>query len=485
MSQTWTFTKKIGAGLLVALAAMAGLCAIAHWSNQVLLEANGRVETTHAVIDALGDLISGIQVSEDQAHVYVLTGTSAMGEKAHATLANLPKLTASAEAALQDGESLAGLDELKRQLRIESDQLEKLMAARKEGGFEAASKLVEDDNVEVVRIQEIEDGMESALRIKLARETDAAHAKANLAKWTLFGGTLVALILLAGGGFMLARSLTRQIGSAVSDMQSASTELQAAANQQASGSKEQATAATEITTTIKELMTSSRQIAESAQRVARIADETANAARSGKATVDQAHEAIGGIRRQVDVIVEHMVDLGRRSQQIGSILEIIGELAEQTNILAINATIESAGAGDAGKRFAVVADEIRKLADRVGGSAKEIRPLIEQIRAVANAAVMATENGSKAVDSGQRRFGEVAASFSRIAESVGTTSEAAREIELSTKQQSSAVEQVNLAIGSVAIAAREMETSTSQTFQASSQLAGLSKDLAKLVTSSA
>ncbi len=79
-----------------------------------------------------------------------------------------------------------------------------------------------------------------------------------------------------------------------------------------------------------------------------------------------------GIKKQVDLIVTHMLDLGRKSQQIGGVVDIINELADQTNILAINATIEAAGAGDNGRRFAVVADEIRKLADRVGGSTKDI-----------------------------------------------------------------------------------------------------------------
>ena len=126
-------------------------------------------------------------------------------------------------------------------------------------------------------------------------------------------------------------------------------------------------------------------------------------------------EAVGAIRRQVDVIVTHMLDLGKKSQQIGGILEIINELAEQTNILAINATIEAAGAGELGKRFGVVADEIRKLADRVGGSTKEIRGLVDDIRAAVNTTVMATEGGSKAVDVGTRQFGEVATSFKQIA----------------------------------------------------------------------
>jgi methyl-accepting chemotaxis protein len=238
---------------------------------------------------------------------------------------------------------------------------------------------------------------------------------------------------------------------------------------------------TEISTTISELMATSRQIAESAQRVAHIAGQTALAARSGDATVSTAHDSIATIRRQVDLIVNHMLELGKKSQQIGAVLDIVAELAEQTNILAINATIEAAGASEAGKRFAVVAEEIRKLADRVAGSTKEIRGLIEDVRSSVNTTIMTTEGGSKSVDAGASQFSEVAAAFGEIAGLVGTTTEAAREIELSTKQQATAVEQVNVAITSAAQATKETEASSGQTLQTAVELGGLSRALLRIV----
>jgi methyl-accepting chemotaxis protein len=228
-------------------------------------------------------------------------------------------------------------------------------------------------------------------------------------------------------------------------------------------------------------LATSRQIAESSQRVAGIAAQTATAARSGDATVASAHESIAAIRRQVDLIVTNMLELGKKSQQIGAVLDIVAELAEQTNILAINATIEAAGANEAGKRFAVVADEIRKLADRVAGSTKEIRGLIEDIRSSVNTTIMTTEGGSKSVDAGTKQFSEVAAAFGEIASLVSTTTEAAREIELSTKQQSTAVEQVNVAITSAAQATKETEASSGQTLQTAVELSGLSRALLRIV----
>jgi len=289
--------------------------------------------------------------------------------------------------------------------------------------------------------------------------------------------TLLAVFIV----LYLTRALTRQIGTAIGHVQSSSAELQSAANQQASGMKEQTISMNEIATTISELLATSRQIAESSQRVAQIAEQTAGSARTGDDTVDRANQSIGSIRRQVDQIVNHMLELGKKSQQIGSVLDIVAELAEQTNILSINATIEAAGAGESGKRFAIVADEIRKLADRVGASAKEVRSLIEDVRSSVNTTVMATETGSKAVDAGSRQFGDVAQAFRSIAALVATTTEAAREIELSTKQQATAVEQVNMAIANVTQAARETEASTSQTLETASLLASTSNELLRMV----
>jgi methyl-accepting chemotaxis protein len=179
-----------------------------------------------------------------------------------------------------------------------------------------------------------------------------------------------------------------------------------------------------------------------------------------------------------------MLDLGKKAQQVGIVLDIVSELAEQTNILAINATIEAAGAGESGRRFGVVAAEIRSLADRVGASTKEIRGLIDDVRGAVNTSVMATEAGSKAVDSSAGTVGDMATSFSQIASLVTTASDAAREIELSTKQQASAVEQVNIAITNVAQATRETEASATQTLQTSGQLTKLSTELLQIVQAS-
>ena len=318
---------------------------------------------------------------------------------------------------------------------------------------------------------------EQRLEVAKAAATSGAAAATRLVVFMIIAVALTAI----GLALFLSRRLGRDIGVAIQHIRSASAELQSAANQQVTSARETATSMNEISTTVSELLATSRQIADSAQRVAHISEETAGAARSGDRTVRGAHESITGIKKHVDHVVTYMLDLGKKSQQIGGVVDIINELAEQTNILSINASIEAAGAGESGRRFAVVADEVRKLAERTGGSTREIATLIEEIRAAVNTAVMATEGGAKAVEAGARQFGEVTAAFDQIVGLVGTSTEAAREIELSTKQQATAVEQVNGAIVSAAQATKEAEASSSQTLQTAGQLTTLSGELARLV----
>ncbi|HEY8088169.1 MAG TPA: CHASE3 domain-containing protein [Polyangiaceae bacterium] len=480
----WTFGRKIAGGFALAVVLLAAVGAVAYRSIGTLTQTSYQVTHTRQVLEHLAAALSLLKDAETGQRGFVITGDEAFLEPYQhgissiaATLKELRELTS------DNPNQQRRLDEVEPLVATKLTELKRAIDLRRSVGFEATAELVRQGEGKrtMDEVRRVVGDMDREERDLLKKRADDVEASAATARSTISLGTLLCLLLLTGAGLIITRSLTSQIGSAIQHVQSSSAELQTVANQQVAGAKEQATAMSEITTTISELLATSRQIAESARRVAQIAGEAGAAARSGDDFVVKTQEAVGAIKRQVDAIVVHMLDLGKKSQQIGGILEIINELAEQTNILAINASIEAAGAGEVGKRFGVVADEIRKLADRVGGSTKEIRTLVEDIRASVNTTVMATEGGAKAVDAGTRSFGDVAAAFKQIAALVGTTSEAAKEIELSTKQQTTAVEQVNVAVVNVSQASRETEASSSQTLQTSSQLAILSRGLAQLI----
>jgi methyl-accepting chemotaxis protein len=484
MFDNWTFGKKLGGGFALAGAVLLIIAGVGFQSTERLIANDRWVEHTHEVQATLAELMASLTDAESSTRGFVLAGDDLFLGPYRASLDTGKRSfehvrTLTADNPLQQHR----LDALGPVIDQRLDFAKRTIELRSSAGYEPAAKLITNGEGRELMLQirtQIGEMVAEEAKLLGVRSADA-EASAGATKALMTWGSLLGALSVGMIGWLIVRSLSQQIGTAVHQVQGSSAELQAAANQQASGAKEQATAMNEITTTISELLATSRQIAESAQRVAQIAEQTAVSARSGDTTVERAHESISAIRRQVDSVVGHMLELGRKSQQIGSVLDIVSELAEQTNILAINATIEAAGAGDAGKRFAVVADEIRKLADRVTGSTKEIRGLIDDVRSAVNTTVMATETGSKAVDAGSRQFGDVASAFKQIGGLVSTTTEASREIELSTKQQTTAVEQVNVAIANVAQATRETETSAEQTLKTATVLSTLSRELLQII----
>ena len=488
MIRSWTFQKKVTAGFAVMVVLVALTAAIGVFGLRTVVASKDRLVDINAqnLVNAAQLQAASNEYTASFRGYLLLMEDHFLDQRRNAADAYEGIFRRLDQGVYtSEGRRLLG-DIRKAQSEFTAVQ-ERIITVRKsKGGLEAATRAVEQEAVpKRERFAETIKAFVDREQVLLDEAKRDSSARASMASSQLVGLAVAAVLFAAVTALLLGRALSRQIGSAVQHVQSSSVELQTSVNQQATGAKETATAMSEVTTTMTELLATSRQIMESAQQVAHIAEETAGAARAGDQTVITTQESIESIRRQVNVIVSHMLDLGKKSQQIGSVLDIINELAEQTNILSINATIEAAGAGEQGKRFAVVGEEIRKLADRVGGSTKEIRALVEEIRGAVNTTVLATEGGSKAVDAGLRHFEEVTRGFKQIAGLVVTTTQAAREIELSTKQQMSAVEQVNSAIGGAAQASRENEASSAQTLQTANQLAHLSYDLSLIVQSRA
>jgi CHASE3 domain sensor protein len=485
MFRSLTLGQQIAAGVLLPfLFMLLTLSPYSYSINVATVESNRRIAQTQTLLFAASECLSAATQAEAAAKSYALSG-----REDHLTSYRVMpafvdrKLEALRQLLPTSRELQSRMTAIEQSIREAQRELAELTEARRSQGLVPAAQLINAGRGDRAtgELQKLITAL-SAAETEQLQKASAEFASSSV-KTILIPilcipfciGIMVTAVLV------IIRNLNRQIGTAIQHLRNSATELQAAATQQAKGAKGQAGTATEVATTMRELVSTSRQIADSAQRVTGISTETTSAARAGDHTMQGAQTAIHQIKHQVDRIVAHMLDLGKRSQEIGGILDIINELAEQTNILAINATIEAAGAGDAGRRFAVVADEIRKLADRVGSSTKEIRSLIEEVRAAANTTVMVTEDGSKAVDNSSRQFSEVATSFGRIVELVSNTTQASREIELSTRQQTTAVEQVSSAITEVAQTARETEASSAQTLQTAAQLADLSQKLVRLV----
>ncbi|WP_298816187.1 methyl-accepting chemotaxis protein [Chloroflexus sp.] len=262
-----------------------------------------------------------------------------------------------------------------------------------------------------------------------------------------------------------------------SDLAAAAAELQANSQQQAGGASEQASAVTEVSTTIEELGSTARQIAQAAEHVAEAAHQTLEQLSSGQDAVDESIQAMERIRQRVQDISTRVLSLGERSQQIGEIIDLIDDISDETHLLALNAAIEAAGAGEYGRRFAVVAAEVKSLANRTLAAAKEVKGVIAEIRQATSAAVLAAEEGSKEVERGvelAHRAGQVMDNIVMVAE---RTAQAAAEIGLATAQQQSASEQVVETMREIAEVARQSALSARHMAESAARLTAIAARL--------
>jgi methyl-accepting chemotaxis protein len=269
------------------------------------------------------------------------------------------------------------------------------------------------------------------------------------------------------------RGLIQELQHAGLQITSASTQMLSAAEDHASGSVQQAASIAQVTATMEELTDTAKQIAQSATSVEKIADDSADAAHAGYDSVNEALEAMEKIRRRVADISGKTLLLGERSQRISEVLNLIKEIAGEIHLLAVNAAIESAAAGEHGKRFAVVAGEVRRLAERTRESAEEIKGIVAEIQSATNTSVLATEQGVKEVENGVSLATRARGSLEEILQMVDRTTQAIRQITFATQQQRSASEQIVQTMREVAEVTKQTAAGMKQSATSVADLNGL------------
>jgi methyl-accepting chemotaxis protein len=275
--------------------------------------------------------------------------------------------------------------------------------------------------------------------------------------------------------------LMQETHKTVNVVSSSTHDILAAVTQVASGSAETATAVSQTTATVEEVKQTAQISAEKARHVSETAQRTAQMSQSGRKSVEESVEAMHRIQQQMESIAESIVRLAEQGQAIGEIIATVNDLAEQSNLLAVNAAIEAAKAGEQGKGFAVVAQEVKSLAEQSKQATAQVRTILNDIQKATSAAVMATEQANKAVESGVKLSAEVGEAIRGLADSIAEAAQAAAQIAASAQQQLVGMDQVALAMQNIEQASAQNVGSTKQTENAAQNLRDLGQTLKLLV----
>ncbi|MCC6141035.1 MAG: methyl-accepting chemotaxis protein [Nitrospira sp.] len=264
---------------------------------------------------------------------------------------------------------------------------------------------------------------------------------------------------------------------------SASVELSATAEEISKGTDSLTSRASQTAAAVEEMNATVSQVAQNSGKAATLAQETVKTAKDGGSVVS---DTISGMQQLSDAVSSSATiisELGKSSDQIGEIVRVIEDIADQTNLLALNAAIEAARAGEQGRGFAVVADEVRKLAERTTKATKEIGDMIRQIQQDTRGAVESMQEGTVKVTSGVDLVNRTGEALARIVEMVSESADMIRQIAVASEEQSVATQQIANDIENVAKVTKESASGANESAKASHDLSQLATELQGIVGS--
>jgi methyl-accepting chemotaxis protein len=293
----------------------------------------------------------------------------------------------------------------------------------------------------------------------------------------LFVANLFILVVIWNISQYIKSRLTRTINT----LASSSTQISATIDQQERITSQQAASVNETTTTMDELEASCRQASEQAKAAVTAAQQALGLAHGGTQAVEETLEGMFTLEKKVAAIAEQILYLSEQAEQIGTISQLVSDLANKTNMLALNSSVEAVRAGEHGKGFSIVANEISKLADQSEKSAEKITALVSRIKSAINSTVMVTDEGTKTVTAGVQIAQKTNQAFTGVTDAVNEVVLNNQQISLNLKQQVDAMQQIVEAMETINKGATETAIGISQTKIGTEQLNNAALVLKRIV----
>ena len=254
--------------------------------------------------------------------------------------------------------------------------------------------------------------------------------RANFNEFLLIIGSILVVIPLTIYFLIFSlKKIVKKLQEEIVILSKSGNDIKSSITEAASGTAETATSVTETTTTVEELKQTAEVSAEKAKKVAEVSKEAIEILSTGEKTLESTVEGMLRIQNGMSTISDSIIKLSEHSQSIGKIIDTVNELAEQSHLLAVNAAIEAAKAGEQGKGFSVVAQEVRTLAEQSKQATVQVRSILNDIQNSTSAAVMATEQGTKAVNNGVELSNAIACAMKQLSNGVNKVSDASSQIE--------------------------------------------------------
>ena len=448
----WSLGRQLAAGFALPLVILAVVGGLAYRALHHSVAASEWVERTHQVRLAVQELFGVLADMESQHRTYVFTGDEA------SFAAYAPLVTRAAEIHRRLADLVSDnpvqaprVAALWSSIQAKIDRQQKRAEVRRAKGLDAALAAVPLAETtqfrEAINRQFAEFEGEETRLLKERSQVNTASTQTIQAVivWGCVGGVLLAGLV----AFAITHRLTVPIRAGIQKIASSAGEILAATAEQASATQEEAAAVQETTTTVHEVRQTAQLSAQKAQAVVDTGRKTTQAAEDGRRAVEETLAGMREAKARMEGIAERVLTLSEQGLKIGEIIATVGDLAEQSNLLAVNAAIEAAKAGEAGRGFAVVAAEVKGLAEQSKLATGQVRQILGEVQRATQAAVLATEQGVKASEAGEELARRAGDAIQLLATSLEESAQAAQQILATAREQAAGVDQVATAMDNV------------------------------------
>jgi len=529
----WTIGIKMACGYLAAGVFLLVIGVFSYVSVNRIDNTTHWVDHTYQVITTVNQVTITLLNAETGQRGYIITGDVSYLEPYNGAQASLDSEIKTLRDLTSDNPTQQqNIDVLQTLVADKMAVLTTTVQVRTTQGFEAAQTIVLTGTGKTImdNIRTTITGIVNTEQTLLATRLASQVTTVNTTRIVIIAGAIIAILAMIAIGILLIRNITKpikelselsrrigggdlavdipqvgrqdEIGSlwqsfrtmtdsmltmvkenkeSVNLLSSSSAEILAAATQIAAGSVETATAVSQTTSTVEEVRQISESSSAKAKAVADNAQKTTEIALNGKKALEGIVEVMDNIHERVESIAESVVRLSEQGQAIGEIIASVNDIADQSNLLAVNAAIEAAKAGEYGKGFGVVAQEIKGLAEQSRLATTKVRAILLDVQKGTSAVVMATEQGNKAVETGVKQSQEAGESIRVLADSVAQAAQASVQIAASNQQQMAGISQVTSAMENIKQGSTQTAASTKQAEMAARNLYDLAQKIKQLM----